>query len=264
MLITPLAGLTEKKLNESLYPYMDILSENMLNYMCSMIALDESVISSSAISKEQMELLMSLELYQDIIRYNIYQRALNAAKNYEQQGIVTICPTDNIQRLAVTGKLESGEDLPFFHYECRGEVDKPNDHLIDLYEFKMDSDKRKEAMDSVLEKLDDLYEEKAQLEGLKSMGAEIYQLLMKNRNKISSQENKLQELRKYDHLTSQDIQMLQMQESFCQEFLKDYSINNADLKEEKKSSLIGHGDDSTKRMVKTYPSITVTKNIKNI
>lgn len=264
MSITPLAGLTEKQLDERLYQYRNILSESILNYMCSMISLDKSVLSSSDISKEEMELLMQLRLYQDITRYNIYQRALMVAKKYEQQGIVTIEPTDNTQELKVAGKLEIGDNPPFFQYKCVGEADKSNTHSINLYQFKIDPNKRKEEKDSIYEKLYKLYAERDHLEMFKTFGAENYQLIVKNRNQISSLEKKIKKLEKYDSLTPQDIQMLQMQESFCEEILKDYGIKNDDLLEERKPLPIGHGNRFTKRMIKTYPSITVTKNISYI
>lgn len=264
MLINSLKNLTKEGLYEAIHQHKGILSKETVEYLNALMELDQSIIGSKSISEEEMALLMQLELYQDIARYNIYQKALKVAKFYEKQGIVTICPTDNFQQLKVTGKLEIGANLPFYQYECRGEVDKPNVHSINLYQFKVDPDRREKEKCFISEQLDRLYAEKEYLERLKKLGAEYYQMIMKKQNKIFNCEKKIDELKKYDSLTPKVIQMIQEQESFCKEVLENYGIGNDDLIENSKPLPRKHENDFTKRMVKTYPSITVTKNIKYI
>ena len=246
-----------KELYQKLCQYQSVLNESTLNYLCELISLQRSVLEENEILKERGNILGQLDFYREILAYNIYHRALGIIDSFERGEQLQIEKIVKEQEFRVTGIMEAGKEFPLFSYDSKKEIEEKPTHLITLYESVRDLEQRELQKGYVLQQLQELYHRKALTEYNDGYN---YQLCMKMEQQIVYYENEKKELEEHENLTDTDKQMIQIQEAFCNEFLKDYQIKKEDFEEMTNASK--RACIKTKR--KAYPSITVIRQIRCI
>ena len=252
-----------QELYQKLYQHHSVLNESTLNYLCELISLQHSVLEEKEILEERGNILSQLDFYQEILEYNIYHRALGIIDSFNRREQFQIEKIVKKQEFNVTGTIEVGKEFPLFSYDSKKEIEGKPTHLITLYESVRDLKQRELQKGYVLQRLQGLYHRKALTE---YNDGENYQLCMRMEQQIAYYENAKKELEEHENSTNEDRQMIQIQEDFCNEFLKDYQIKKEDFEDETSLSQRPCRFQRTcsKRMIKTYPSITVTRDIRCI
>lgn len=246
-----------KELYQKLDQYQSVLNESTLNYLCELISLQRSVLEEKEILEERGNILGQLDFYQEILAYNIYHRAIGIIDSFERGEQLQMEKIGNQQEFNVKGTIEAGKEFPMFSYDSKKEIEGKPIHSITLYESIRDFEQRELQKNYVLQRLQGLYHRKALTE---YNDGENYQLCMKMEQQIAYYENEKKELEEHENLTDTDRQMIQMQEAFCNEFLKDYQIKKEDFEE--MTNFPKRVCIKTKR--KAYPSIAVIRKIRCI
>lgn len=140
---------SKEELKESLNRYKRILNPRVIDYLNQLVELEFSAVKD-IIDIEDREILQNLDLYKNIVAYNIYNRTLELLNNEQELKIF-----DNKDRvsglMAYKGIGNNAIRILDYNYE---------NGVLKLFQTVDDKKVRKEQLELVMTKLEQLYDKK--------------------------------------------------------------------------------------------------------
>lgn len=140
---------SKEELKESLNKYKRILNSRVIDYLNQLVELEFSAVKD-IIDIEDREILQNLDLYKNIVAYNIYNRTLELLNNEQELKIF-----DNKDRIsglmAYRGIGNPAIRILDYNYE---------NGALKLFQTVDDKKVRKEQLELVMTKLEQLYDKK--------------------------------------------------------------------------------------------------------
>ena len=140
---------SKKELKESLNRYKRILNPRVIDYLNQLVELEFSAVKD-IIDIEDREILQNLDLYKNIVAYNIYNRTLELLNNEQELKIF-----DNKDRISglMAYKGIGNPAIRILDY-------KYDNGTLKLFQTVDDKKVRKEQLELVMTKLEQLYDKK--------------------------------------------------------------------------------------------------------
>ena len=257
---------TKKQLLELLMKYKGILTENMVDYLESLINLEISVIREY-ISDSDRKALAELEIYKKVAIYNIYKRAQNLFKKQEGE-FVTYGNNKGNEGLSVLAKL-SDRNVKLFNFDYKeihsyiGENPKIprgfktlNIGEVSLFQTCESKELREAEIDKVrktLKMLRGLRNPYGIQPGIIGGPGPIWEF--KHGRKVQEYKEKLEQLE--SRLNDEDKKEIEITSHIHDLLLEDFGLTNEDFIEKDKTNL-------NKTLVRKMPNLTITNHIKYI
>ena len=174
---------SKEELKESLNNYKRILSPRIIDYLNQLVELEFSAVKD-IIDIEDREILQNLDLYKNIVAYNIYNRTLELLNNEQELKIF-----DNKDRIsglmAYKGIGNSAIRMLDYNYE---------NGVLKLFQTVDDKKVRDEQLELVMTKLEQLYDKKNPYHSnLELYGGPATRWNFDYRKEVSEYENYLQD-----------------------------------------------------------------------
>lgn len=140
---------SKEELKESLNNYKRILSPRIIDYLNQLVELEFSAVKDN-IDIEDREILQNLDLYKNVVAYNIYNRTLELLNNEQELKIF-----DNKDRVSglMAYKDIGNNTIRILDY-------KYDSGILKLFQTVDDKKVRKEQLELVMTKLEQLYNQK--------------------------------------------------------------------------------------------------------
>lgn len=140
---------SKEELKESLNRYKRILNPRVIDYLNQLVELEFSAVKD-IIDIEDREMLQNLDLYKNIVAYNIYNRTLELLNNEQELKIF-----DNKDRISglMAYKGIGNNAIRILDY-------KYDNGTLKLFQTVADKKVRKEQLELVMTKLEQLYNKK--------------------------------------------------------------------------------------------------------
>lgn len=140
---------SKEELKESLNRYKRILNPRVIDYLNQLVELEFSAVKD-IIDIEDREILQNLDLYKNVVAYNIYNRTLELLSNEQELKIF-----DNKDRVSglMTYKDIGNNTIRILDY-------KYDNGTLKLFQTVDDKKVRKEQLELVMTKLEQLYDKK--------------------------------------------------------------------------------------------------------
>lgn len=140
---------SKEELKESLNRYKRILNPRVIDYLNQLVELEFSAVKD-IIDIEDREILQNLDLYKNIVAYNIYNRTLELLNNEQELKIF-----DNKDRISGLMAYEGigNNAIRILDY-------KYDNGTLKLFQTVDDKKVRKEQLELVMTKLEQLYDKK--------------------------------------------------------------------------------------------------------
>lgn len=140
---------SKEKLKESLNRYKRILNPRVIDYLNQLVELEFSAVKD-IIDIEDREILQNLDLYKNIVAYNIYNRTLELLNNEQELKIF-----DNKDRISglMAYKDIGNPAIRILDYNYENGA-------LKLFQTVDDKKVRKEQLELVMTKLEQLYDKK--------------------------------------------------------------------------------------------------------
>ena len=140
---------SKEELKESLNRYKRILNPRVIDYLNQLVELEFSAVKD-IIDIEDREILQNLDLYKNIVAYNIYNRTLELLTNEQELKIF-----DNKDRISglMAYKDIGNNTIRILDY-------KYDNGILKLFQTVDDKKVRKEQLELVMTKLEQLYDKK--------------------------------------------------------------------------------------------------------
>ena len=140
---------SKEELKESLDRYKRILNPRVIDYLNQLVELEFSAVKD-IIDIEDREILQNLDLYKNVVAYNIYNRTLELLSNEQELKIF-----DNKDRVSglMAYKDIGNNTIRILDY-------KYDNGVLKLFQTVDDKKVRKEQLELVMTKLEQLYDKK--------------------------------------------------------------------------------------------------------
>lgn len=138
---------SKEELKESLNRYKRILNPRVIDYLNQLVELEFSAVKD-IIDIEDREILQNLDLYKNVVAYNIYNRTLELLSNEQELKIF-----DNRDRVSglMAYKDIGNNTIRILDY-------KYDNGTLKLFQTVDDKEVRKEQLELVMKKLEQLYD----------------------------------------------------------------------------------------------------------
>lgn len=263
--------ITKEELLELLKKSSVILNKSIEEYLTSLIELEFSVIRDY-ISDEERDALKELEIYQKVAIYNIYNRAVelfrsnaiptDIADNNESLNICYPYFNMNIKlfNFDYSKHLNLGENIPD-GYESR------KIGSIILFKTLEDKELREKELDSIMLKLEELYDAKNPYPNIKKkIGGPHSFWTHEHNQKIKEYEKLFTELDSKKELTLEEEKEIEITNEVYNLLLEDYGLSIDSFNEMKLTPMFSfnHQSKMKKTLVKKLPNLSIYTNIKYI
>ena len=140
---------SKEELKESLDRYKKILNPRVIDYLNQLVELEFSAVKD-IVDIEDREMLQNLDLYKNVVAYNIYNRTLELLSNEQELKIF-----DNKDRISglMAYKYIGNNTIRILDY-------KYDNGTLKLFQTVNDKKVRKEQLELVMTKLEQLYDKK--------------------------------------------------------------------------------------------------------
>lgn len=140
---------SKEELKESLNNYKRILSPRIIDYLNQLVELEFSAVKDN-IDIEDREILQNLDLYKNVVAYNIYNRTLELLNNEQELKIF-----DNKDRVSglMAYKDIGNNTIRILDY-------KYDSGILKLFQTIKDKKARNEQLELVMTRLEQLYNQK--------------------------------------------------------------------------------------------------------
>ncbi|MBP3766038.1 MAG: hypothetical protein J6G98_02525 [Bacilli bacterium] len=218
---------TKEELINELKKYKTILSVEIYDYLNSLIELEFSALRNYILDSEK-EILSNLEIYRQIVIYNIYKRAINILSNYES--ISKVGNNANSENLNAYYK---GRKIYQFKYKalCLDDIEKIGS--IEVFNTFESPIQREKEMNRIIDKLDRLYNERNPFGSSKKMAFQAHNWAFTHQNMIDKYERLLSEIDSKNELTDKDKEHIQISNELNILFMDDYDISFDELTEKR-------------------------------
>lgn len=263
---------TREELLELLKGYRGILTQNMQDYLNSLIELEFSVMREY-ISDSDRKALAELEVYKKIAIYNIYNRTLNFF-NQQKGEFIIFGNNDGCEGLKVSTKLSAGsvklfdfdyKELRYWNYH-----EVPSDFKtlkigdISLFKILESKELREAELDIVMKTLEGLYNEQnpnPPLFGIIGGAGPVW--AVDHARKIQEYEERIKQLDSKKELSDEDKRTLEKTQQIHDLLLEDFGLTSESFVDK-----VSNSDNEKmvleKTFVKRMPNLSITDHIKYI
>lgn len=265
-------AITRKELVNELNMYRGVLSDSVIQYLNSLIALKVSVVRKNEnVTDVQRKILSEIDIYKNIAIYNIMARASAIfARQKESGNFVGGVESDSVfYGIKLSGDYKFGPTTNLFWFEL-SEVQKeiPDGYKtmqmgkIRLYKTIWSEEKRNLEIDRIKKELTDLQSE------YENSDNESYRKRYVIPDSIRKYESILAELENRHKLNETQAKAIEITSRIHDTFMNDYGLNSNDFEEtqkERKCRLTGdmfmqeykQESEMEKVFVKKYPNLTI-------
>ena len=263
---------TKEELKLLLEKYRGILSITMIEYLNDLIELDYSVVRNY-ISDNDRNVLSELDVYTNIARYNIYNRALNLFNQSDVE--LNIRGNDNGEEGLKVRDLKSGISLFDYSYKYYGkknfcDYNELNVGDICLYQTLESKELREKELDMIMQELERLYDKKNPYSSSSNRyGGPYSRWNFEHLEKIREYEKKFAMLDNKKDLTDVEKREVELTNKFYKLLYDDYGLKNEDFVEFIDKDRKDFWENSAKSklrktLIKRMPGLYIKKDIKYI
>ena len=242
----------EKEIQKHINQENSVITADIKQDLKRLTDLDFSILREAAIDREQRELYSYLQVYQEIVIHNIYQRSMDVIENEKDKYDLEIRNNnDGITGIQLLGITPKKQFFNIFYYlygvDCK--------QHIQLYEYIENLTRREKEMKRIMDDLENL--NKIVRENPMLTTAEDYL------KKIDILEKRYLELAERKEMPEEDKYISEVQNHFSRLFEKEYGINRkkdyTDISEKTWDRSYRNGLHKVQEI--KYPTLTLKKDI---
>ena len=244
---------SKEELKESLNNYKRILSPRIIDYLNQLVELEFSAVKD-IIDIEDREILQNLDLYKNIVAYNIYNRTLELLNNEQELKIF-----DNKDRIsglmAYKGIGNSAIRMLDYNYE---------NGVLKLFQTVDDKKVRDEQLELVMTKLEQLYDKKNPYHSnLELYGGPATRWNFDYRKEVSEYEKLFTRLDSKKEITDYEKKKISITKKYHDLLFEEYGLTDDDFIISKQTPTT-IDNISNKTLVKKLPGLRIENNIEYV
>ena len=244
---------SREELKESLNRYKRILNPRVIDYLNQLVELEFSAVKD-IIDIEDREILQNLDLYKNIVAYNIYNRTLELLNNEQELKIF-----DNKDRIsglmAYKGIGNSAIRMLDYNYE---------NGVLKLFQTVDDKKVRDEQLELVMTKLEQLYDKKNPYHSnLELYGGPATRWNFDYRKEVSEYEKLFTRLDSKKEITDYEKKKISITKKYHDLLFEEYRLTDDDFIISKQTP-ITIDNISNKTLVKKLPGLRIENNIEYV
>lgn len=256
---------SKEELRESLNRYKRILNSRVVDYLNQLVELEFSAIKD-IIDIEDREILQNLDLYKNIVAYNIYNRTLELLSNEQELKIF-----DNKDRVSglMAYKDIGNNTIRILDY-------KYDNGTLKLFQTVDDKKVRKEQLELVMTKLEQLYDKKNPYscsvtelkqpynkKTLKRLGGPGAKWNFDHRKEVSEYEELFTRLDSKKKITDYEKKKISITKKYHDLLFEEYGLTDDDFIISKQAPSTVDNI-SNKTLVKKLPDLKIENNIEYV
>ncbi|MCX4364310.1 MAG: hypothetical protein OSJ70_00865 [Bacilli bacterium] len=236
--------ISREYLLEYLKRHKNIFSKYIYEYLECLINLDITILKNNFISEEEMQYLMQLGLVQTIAKYNIYESAYKIFQEGASTHEIVLSPRDEKREYLKVLGVDSQDVFIIFDYKALDDAIN-----INLYHLLESHPRRQKEIDHLVNCIDELYNN--QTSDFYTPGEKTLQ------ERIREYQDMRHNLLNREKISSPKFATL---DYFNNQILSSYGFASSKIPQ---NVITEKTDDNMEeRLVKKYPNITLTQNIK--
>ena len=244
---------SKKELKESLNRYKRILNPRVIDYLNQLVELEFSAVKD-IIDIEDREILQNLDLYKNIVAYNIYNRTLELLNNEQELKIF-----DNKDRISglMAYKGIGNPAIRILDY-------KYDNGTLKLFQTVDDKKVRKEQLELVMTKLEQLYDKKNPYHSdLELFGCPATRWNIDYIKEVSEYEKLFTRLDSKKELTDYKKKKIGITKKYHDLLFEEYGLTDEDFTISKQAPSTVDNI-SNKTLVKKLPGLRIENNIEYV
>lgn len=256
---------SKEELKESLNRYKRILNPRIIDYLNQLVELEFSAIKD-IIDIEDREILQNLDLYKNVVAYNIYNRTLKLLSNEQELKIL-----DNKDRISglMAYKDTSNNNIRILDY-------KYDNGILKLFQTVEDEKVRDEQLELVMDKLEQLYNQENPYscsvtrlkqpynqKPLKRLGGPGSKWNFDHRREVSEYEELLARLDSKKEITDYEKEEIAVTEKYHDLLFEEYGLTDEDFIVSSQPNTTVENI-SNKILVKKLPGLRIENNIEYV
>lgn len=252
---------TKEELIDELKKYKSVLSDSMYIYFKQLIDLDFSIVKNY-ISKDDRKILSNLNIYEDVMIYNIYNKVLNVFKDSKYDLKIRGYESGN-DGLSVYANIDDKDKIIFDFIKKTYAFNKLSEPSINIYKISEVSEElRNKELERLKSKLDYLYNEKNPYHNEPNVYGGPSDYWNFEHNKMVKKYEEL--LKKLDErkLTDEDKKEIEITNYFHKKLFDDYGLNYNNFEETK--DYLKDNSFLEKTLVKNMPKMKIVDHEKYI
>ena len=244
---------SKEELKESLNRYKRILNPRVIDYLNQLVELEFSAVKD-IIDIEDREILQNLDLYKNVVAYNIYNRTLELLNNEQELKIF-----DNKDRIsglmAYKGIGNSAIRMLDYNYE---------NGVLKLFQTVDDKKVRDEQLELVMTKLEQLYDKKNPYHSnLELYGGPATRWNFDYRKEVSEYEKLFTRLDSKKEITDYEKKKISITKKYHDLLFEEYGLTDEDFIVSRQTPTTVESI-SNKILVKKLPGLKIENNIEYI
>ena len=244
---------SKEELKESLNRYKRILNPRVIDYLNQLVELEFSAIKD-IIDIEDREMLQNLDLYKNVVAYNIYNRTLELLSNEQELKIF-----DNKDRISglMAYKYIGNNTIRILDY-------KYDNGTLKLFQTVDDKKVRKEQLELVMTKLEQLYDKKNPCRSnLKRFGGPGARWNFDHRKEVSEYEELFARLDSKKKITDYEKKKIGITKKYHDLLFEEYGLTDEEFIVSKQTPTT-IDNIINKTLVKKLPGLRIENNIEYV
>ncbi len=234
--------------------YKDILNNEIISYLNSLVNLEFSAFKEDILSFKTMELLEELKLYRFIVLYNIYHRSLNL---FKKDTSLRIQEFNDKSLLEVSFNTSSIIDKPIFKLSFDERKAKA---IVNIYETIENKEARERQLKVLYNKKKILEDSLYKRYNTVIINEEIdpfYNIEFELGYSLMDVKKKIKLLSERTNLSESDKEFIKKEENFKNLVFSDFSIKEEELKEEEQSAVSKYINLKNNELTELNKSLTI-------
>lgn len=244
---------SKEELKESLDRYKRILNPRVIDYLNQLVELEFSAVKD-IVDIEDREMLQNLDLYKNVVAYNIYNRTLELLSNEQELKIF-----DNKDRISglMAYKYIGNNTIRILDY-------KYDNGTLKLFQTVDDKKARKEQLELVMTKLEQLYDKKNPCRSnLKRFGGPGAKWNFDHSREVSEYEELFARLDSKKEITDYEKKKIGITKKYHDLLFEEYGLTADDFIISKQAPSTVDNI-SNKTLVKKLPGLRIENNIEYV
>lgn len=244
---------SKEELKESLDRYKKILNPRVIDYLNQLVELEFSAVKD-IVDIEDREMLQNLDLYKNVVAYNIYNRTLELLSNEQELKIF-----DNKDRISglMAYKYIGNNTIRILDY-------KYDNGTLKLFQTVDDKKVRKEQLELVMTKLEQLYDKKNPCRSnLKRFGGPGAKWNFDHSREVSEYEELFARLDSKKEITDYEKKKIGITKKYHDLLFEEYGLTADDFIISKQAPSTVDNI-SNKTLVKKLPGLRIENNIEYV
>lgn len=244
---------SKEELKESLDRYKRILNPRVIDYLNQLVELEFSAVKD-IVDIEDREMLQNFDLYKNVVAYNIYNRTLELLSNEQELKIF-----DNKDRISglMAYKYIGNNTIRILDY-------KYDNGTLKLFQTVDDKKVRKEQLELVMTKLEQLYDKKNPCRSnLKRFGGPGAKWNFDHSREVSEYEELFARLDSKKEITDYEKKKIGITKKYHDLLFEEYGLTDEDFIISKQAPSTVDNI-SNKTLVKKLPGLKIENNIEYI